>query len=256
MPEPTKPGNTGRVCLAGAFLLFAGCAAHQPTLDRALLDMPAAPAHDQEISQHYQISCPDLLIVTVEGQPQLSGRRRVNPDGRIDLAPYGRLRVEGRPIEEARREVAQVAGVPESAVRIQVAEFRSQQVYLFGQVIGLQRAVPYRGEETVLDLLQRVGGITSGAEPREIWVVRAHVAEGKRPQVFPVDLKAIVLKHDDRTNLRLEPGDQVFIGETRKSSLKKCVPPFLLPLYESLCGLSRPAHASRPAGSEGATNAG
>jgi protein involved in polysaccharide export with SLBB domain len=240
MPECLKPR---KLAYGAGFVLFlAGCATHQPAVDRALLDAQTKPAHVQEVAQHYRISCPDQLVLTVADRPQLSGPRRVNPDGRIDLPSFGRLRVEGHSIAEVRRKVAQVASVPENAVQIQVAEYRSQQVYVFGQVNGLQRTVAYRGEETVLDLLQRIGGITSGAEPKEVYVVRSHVAEGKRPEVFPVDLPAIVLKHDDRTNLRLEPGDQVFIGETRKSRLKKCVPPFLLPLYESLCGLSRPSH--------------
>lgn len=228
---------------AGLVVVMAGCAAPQPALDRALLEAQALPAHEEDIAQHYRISCPDLLILTVEDRPALSGRRRVNADGRIDLGSLGRLRVEGRSIAEVRRDLALVAGVSEAAVRIQVAEYRSQQIYLFGQVNGMQRAVPYRGDETVLDLLQRVGGITPGAEPKDIYVVRSHIAEGKRPEVFSIDLRAIVLKHDDKTNVRLEAGDQVFIGETRKSYLKKCVPPFLLPLYESLCGLSRPSHA-------------
>ena len=155
--------------------------------------------------------------------------------------PWAGLRVEGQSTAEVGQGVARAAGLRESAVQVQVAEYRSQQVYLFGQVQGLQRAVPYRGQETVLDLLRRIGGIAPGAEPAEIYVVRSHLTEGQRPEVFPVDLRAIVLNHDDRTNLCLEPSDQIFIGETKKSRMKKCIPPFLLPLYESLCGLSRPS---------------
>lgn len=241
-----KSMPNARPAWCAALILWSfGCASSPPGLDRALIADPVPLAHEQEVARHYRISCPDLLVLTVEERPDLSGRRRVNPDGRIDLAPLGRLRVEGQSPDEVGRDVARAAGVPEQMVRVQVAEYRSQQVYLFGQFNGLQRAVPYRGEETVFDLLRRVGGIAPGAEPTEIYVLRSNIAEGKRPEVFPVDLRAIVLKGDQRTNLRLEPGDQVFIGETRTSSLKKCVPPFLLPLYESLCGLYRPAGTSR-----------
>jgi protein involved in polysaccharide export with SLBB domain len=125
-------------------------------------------------------------------------------------------------------------------VRVRVAEFNSQQLYLFGEVTGLQRAVPYRGAETVLDLLQRVGGITPGASLGDIEVVRTHVADGKAPEVFYVDLAAIVLKHDQHSNLRLEPFDQIYVGESRRSRLTCSLPPWLRPLYKTVCGMNRP----------------
>ena len=45
----------------------------------------------------------------------------------------------------------------------------------------------------MLDLLQRVGGIAPGAAPQDVYVVRSHLGEG-RPEVFHVDLDAIVLR--------------------------------------------------------------
>jgi protein involved in polysaccharide export with SLBB domain len=124
-------------------------------------------------------------------------------------------------------------------VHVRIAEFRSQQLFLVGQVVGLQRAVPYQGPETVLELLQRAGGITPGASPEDVDVVRSRLAEGKQPEVFHVDLRAIVLRHDAQTNLRLQPFDQVFVGESEESCLGKCMPPWLRPLYEAVCGLRR-----------------
>jgi protein involved in polysaccharide export with SLBB domain len=125
-------------------------------------------------------------------------------------------------------------------VRVRVAEFNSQQLYLFGEVAGLQRAVAYQGPETVLDLLQRVGGITPGASLGDIEVVRTHVADGKAPEVFHVDLAAIVLKHDQHSNPRLEPFDQVYVGQSRRSSLTCSLPPWVRPVYKRVCGMSRP----------------
>jgi hypothetical protein len=118
--------------------------------------------------------------------------------------------------------------------------------------VGLQRAVAYQGPETVIDLLQRLGGITPGAAPDEVYVVRSHVSEGKPPEVFRVDLHNILVQHDNRTNIPLQPFDQVFVGETRQSIFEHCVPPWLRPFYESICGMRRPAsspsHMAKPAG--------
>jgi protein involved in polysaccharide export with SLBB domain len=193
-----------------------------------------------EVATGYRLGCPDVLAVTVAGAPPLSCRCVVDPAGGIDLGPAGPLRVEGLPVAAAAARVAAVLGVPAENVTVQVQDYRSQQIYLVGAVTGLQRAVPYEGPETVLDLLQRVGGLTPGAADGDVFVVRAEVAEGRTPQVFHIDLRAIVLNNDPRTNIRLQPFDQVHVGETNKSCYRKCVPPCLRPLYEKVCGLDRP----------------
>jgi polysaccharide export outer membrane protein len=206
-------------------------------VDRALRADKAPHARGQAVAESYAIHCPDVLQITVADRPDLTGRRTIGPDGRINLGDAGQPRVEGRTVAEIAQLVAGQFGVPPGRVHVDVAEFKSQKVYVFGEVSGLQRAVAYEGEETVLDLLQRVGGITPGAAPNDVYVVRPRVAEGEAPEVFHINLRAIVLKKDERTNLRLQPFDQVYVGETRQASWSRCVPPCLRPLYDTFCGL-------------------
>jgi protein involved in polysaccharide export with SLBB domain len=197
------------------------------------------------IAGSYVIMCPDELEVSVPNHPEVAGPHAVGVDGRIDLMSLGQPRVEGETVVEIGRQVADLAGVPATQVRVEVAKYRAHCIYLFGEVNGSQRAVPYVGQETVLDLLRRTGGITQGAAPDEVYVVRTHVDDNQRPEVFHVDLTAIVLKHDDRTNVRLEPFDQVHVGATRRASLVKCMPPWLRPTYERICGwLPLPRHSA------------
>src|SRR5262249_40550678 len=159
-----------------------------------------------------------------------------------------RLRVEGQTAPEIARRMALAVGVRPAGVQVHVAEFHSQHVYLFGPGIGVQRAVAYQGPETVLDLLQRTGGITAGAAPHHVYVAPPRVVGARPPEVFPINLRAILLNQDQHTNLRLQPFDQVFIGETRRASLQKCMPPCFRPLYEAVCGL-RPSVNPHPASS-------
>jgi protein involved in polysaccharide export with SLBB domain len=222
------------------FLIFlSGCAVANCHVDRALLSDPGQELWNQGVAENYRVGCPDVLLVTGIGQPDPGQLRPIAPDGRIDLGPLGRFRVEGMTMASAARQIAAEANLPPRAVQVQVVEYRSQKVYLFGEVTGLQRAVPYQGPETVLDLLRRTGGITPGAAAGEVHVVRSHVAEGRAPEVFHVDLKAVVMKHDERTNLRLRPFDQVYVGESLPSSWAKCVPPCFRPFYEAAWGLGR-----------------
>jgi protein involved in polysaccharide export with SLBB domain len=235
-----KGRSRWRGWLAGSVLgLAAGCAAGRPELEQALLADRTPAAHGGDAPTHYRVRCPDVLDVRLARAPDWTGLRRVSADGRIELGDGTRLRVDGLTAEEVGRAVAARAGVPAGRVRVRLAEFNSQQVYLFGEVSGLQRALPYRGPETVLDLLQRAGGVTPGAALGDVQVVRAHVAEGKTPEVFRVDLEAIVVKKDQHTNVLLEPFDQVYVGENRRSRLSPCFPPWLRPTYEAACGMRR-----------------
>jgi polysaccharide biosynthesis/export protein len=195
------------------------------------------PARREDLLDNYRIGCPDVLAIQIVGRPELSGPRPVTVDGRTDLGSLGRPRVEGMAALEVARTVAARAGLPASAVQVRVAEYRSQQLYLVGEVHGLQRAVAYEGPERVAELLQRAGGLAPGAAVSDVHVIRPHVPDDRTPEVFRVDLEAIVLHHDQRTNITLQPFDQVYVGETRRSHLEHCVHPLLLPFYRSVCGL-------------------
>jgi protein involved in polysaccharide export with SLBB domain len=214
--------------------LLNGCTVNRDHLDANLMTGKGKAPLPAEVAQQYVVGCPDVLEISLPGPAHLSGRYTVGPDGRIELEALGRPRVEGRTVPAIERLLTEEAGVPRDQVHVQVADYQSQELYLFGQVTGLQRAVPYHGPETVLELLQRTGGITPGAAPADVYVIRTRVAQGQRPEVFHVDLPAIVLKHDQRTNLRLCPFDQIHVGETRQARVQHSMPPWLRPLYQSL----------------------
>jgi protein involved in polysaccharide export with SLBB domain len=209
-----------------------GCATGRANVEKNLM-ADTNTGRSAGVSEHYLVSSPDVLEVSLSNRPELTGTYFIEADGRIDLGDYGRPRVEGQSLAEVARLLASEIGTAPEQVQVRVAEFRSQYLLLFGQVIGWQRTVPYQGQETVLDLLQRVGGITPGAEPDDIYVVRSHLGECQRPEVFHVDLRAIVMKRDEKTNIRLLPLDQVYVGSTRQVDVEKFIPPWLRPLYQT-----------------------
>jgi protein involved in polysaccharide export with SLBB domain len=240
-----------------------------------------AAIRNQGVVQAYHVFCPDVLEIRIAGRPDLSGWRAIDAEGRMDLGRLGRLRVEGHTAPQVVRLLSEETEISPTQIQVRVTEFNSQQIYLFGQVMPVgegrekdegggknesgpggshssslihpssfnphpasQRAVPYHGPETVIDLLQRVGGITPGAAPNDVHVIRSRLADNKPPEVFHIDLRAIVMNQDQSSNLRLQPFDQVFVGEAKRSSLEKCLPPCLRPVYEKLCGIRRPGSFS------------
>lgn len=207
-------------------LLPTGCVKDRAAVERNLMAQPS-PEGAEAVAQRYRVACPDIIELEVPLRPEFNGKYEIAPDGRIDLGDYGKPRIEGRMLPEVSQIIGAETGVSPMAVQARVVDFRSQHILLFGEVIGHQRSVPYRGQETVLDLLQRVGGITPGAAPDDCYVIRPHLGDNRRPEVFHVDLNAIVMKQDEQTNIRVLPFDQVYVGETRQAKIGKCIPPWL-----------------------------
>jgi protein involved in polysaccharide export with SLBB domain len=231
-------------CLRGSALfavLVAGCVSTHSAVEQNLMGDRDANTRHAGVLENYVLACPDVVEVRLGQQPAVVAA--IGPDGRVNLGALGRPRVEGLTPPQAARQLAVQERLPRDQVRVRVAEFRSQHLLLFGEINGLQRAVPYQGQETVLDLLQRVGGITADAAPEDVYVIRPGVAEGHQPEVFHVDLRAIVLRHDQRTNLRLRPFDQVHVGATPQARVENSLPPWLRPVYRFFTG-ARPNPAA------------
>jgi polysaccharide biosynthesis/export protein len=211
---------SGRALAAPLLTLLAGCSSH---LDRALLADRNPAAHQARPETDYCIHCPDAVEVTL---PHWTGEQTIDADGRMPVAG-ARVRVEGQTPAEAAQHIADRFGIDAAGVRVRVTGFNSQQLYIHGEIAGLQRAVPYRGPETVVDVLQRVGGIAPGAAPSDIQVVRSRIADGRPPEVFHVNLEAILLRSDQSTNIPLEPFDQIYVGQSRRNCVACCLPPWL-----------------------------
>ncbi|MBX9680085.1 MAG: polysaccharide biosynthesis/export family protein [Gemmataceae bacterium] len=217
-----------------AWLGTLGCAPERSQVDQHIMAEPLAAARNQGVPESYQVLHPDVLEVNLREHPDLQGKYEVQIDGRIDLKQYGRVRVEGRTAPQIIQMLAEETGSTRDGVVVRVAEFRSQHLLLFGQILGWQRRIPYQGPETVLDVLQRAGGITWEAAPDKVYVVRTHVADDRRAEIFHVDLEQVVMKNDHRTNIRVMPFDQIYVGETQQARVEKAIPIWMRPMYRTL----------------------
>src|SRR5437870_3143814 len=206
------------LCLAGcADCKFLSQACPQPVDPQAAAATPAPDAA-------YRIGCPDVIEVSFDDFPAWDALASVDLDGRLPLQSPGNPRAEGRTLDDVRDELARLAGVPPERVTVRLAAPRSSRVYVHGPIRGLTRVVPYQGPEPVIDLLKRIGGLPPGSKLNQVYVVRPNVAAGRRPEVFQVDVEAVLLDHDPATNIPLRPSDQVYVGETRRSSFSRVLP--------------------------------
>jgi polysaccharide export outer membrane protein len=104
----------------------------------------------------YVIGSADVLTITVVGEPDLTKQYTIDRDGTFDFPWIGRIRAQGftlRALEEAIfKRLVEGKFLTRPQVSIQVQEFRSQSVYVMGQVRE-QGMVPLTGTMTIVDLL-------------------------------------------------------------------------------------------------------
>jgi polysaccharide biosynthesis/export protein len=219
--------------IAGFVMASAGCTglrhdSHMPSRS------PVVPAPIAE----YRIGCPDVLEVTYAGKTEWDVLTTVDVDGRVNLPGVGKPRVEGLTADEARSMIAETGGMEMANVSVRVVTAQSKRVYVVGPDNRRSRAHIYAGPEPVLDFLKRTDSLpVAESQIRRVSVMRSNVAEGTPARLYRVDSEAILLDGDASTNLPLLPGDRVYIGETRRSSLSRLLPEWLVPSYRKLLGL-------------------
>ncbi len=100
----------------------------------------------------------ERVRVTVEGQPDLSGRYQLDRDGRIELALLGSVDAHARTTDElADRLVARLADGYLRDPRVQVARLGARPFFILGEV-ARPGSYPYRPGMTVADAVAAAGG--------------------------------------------------------------------------------------------------
>jgi polysaccharide export outer membrane protein len=219
-------------------MLLAGCSTTQLLRQKCPTppDLKAA-AESPAPTAAYQIGCPDVLQVSFTDYPNWDAVAVVDVDGRLPLEYPGKLQAEGRTLEEIRNDLATLARCSPDHVNVSLAAARSARVVVYGPVRGRARVVPYQGPEAVIDFLKRVGGLPPGSKLNQVYVIRPNVAAATRPQLYRVNVAAVLVDGDQRTNVALQPDDQVYIGETKQSSLSRLMPDWLGTVYRRATGL-------------------
>ena len=165
------------------------------------------------------LSRPDVSVqlAKTSGTAPVSGEYLVGPDGTINLKEYGTLYVAGRTVSEIRLDLqnhlSRYFDSPQAAV--EVRQYNSKVFYVITQGAGMGdsiRRVPVTGNDTVLDALSVVNGL-SQVSSAKIWVARPIPGNAGYEQIMPVDYEAIAQGGRSGTNYQIMPGDRVFIAE-------------------------------------------
>lgn len=179
---------------------------------------PTPPPTDStaENGAEYLIGPGDELNIFVWRNPELSAPTLpVRPDGRIsvplveDVPAFGKTPTQlARDLEERLKKF-----VRDPIVTVMVRTFIGdyvQQVRVIGEA-QTPRAVPYRADMTLLDVVISVGGLTKYAAGNRAVLIRT---VGGAQNTYPVYLDKLVKYGDIRYNFAMQPGDTLIIPQS------------------------------------------
>jgi polysaccharide biosynthesis/export protein len=157
-----------------------------------------------------------VQLARTAGTPPVTGEYLVGPDGTVNLRQYGTLHVAGKTITEIRialnKHLSRFFDSPDASV--EVRQFNSKVFYVITEGGGLGdniRRVPVTGNDTVIDALSSVNGL-SQVSSTTVWVARPAPGGFGCQQILPVDYEAITKGASAATNYQLMPGDRVFVA--------------------------------------------
>lgn len=113
----------------------------------------------------YRVGPNDVLAITVFDQPQLTGRYMVQTDGSFTFPFLGRVNVGGLTVQAVENQVRDALAkgyLKNPQIGVSVEEFRSQQVFIVGEV-RQPGILQFTGSMTMIEALARAGSTTDRA---------------------------------------------------------------------------------------------
>jgi polysaccharide export outer membrane protein len=185
------------ICIVG--LLLAGLAGSGRSLGAQQAAAKIAPR--------------DALVITVWGQPTMSGKFSVGPDGTFEFPPIGRVKAVGLVIRDIEADIkGRLAPdyLINPQVTIELEQAAVKKVSISGEV-RQPGVFPYGGEMRLLEALTRAGSVNESAGD-SVLVLHA-VTGGSAPReedAQRVDLLAL-MAGDRNANILLADGDTVIV---------------------------------------------
>jgi len=173
---------------------------------------------EQHLREESGLANPKVAVSlpNVNGKQQISGEHLIRPDGTVSLGVYGSVYVNGMTLDEVKIAVEEHLAkfMHEPEIQVDVLAYNSKVVYIVADGGGSGESVvrvPFTGNETVLDVMSQVDGLSEVAALNNMWVARPGPHGSDVSQKMYIDWRGITQDAITTTNYQLLPGDRIYV---------------------------------------------
>ncbi|HEV2274217.1 MAG TPA: polysaccharide biosynthesis/export family protein [Acidobacteriaceae bacterium] len=189
----------------------------QKTPELKISPLKALKSFEPEANAEYEIGPGDVVSLDFPGRPELSGKKKVGPDGRITLNLAGAVKVADMTRSQAAKAIADSLApyYTDLTVTVDLDSYGSNRVIVLGNVQH-PGVLYFDDTPTLLDVIARGGLMANsgsaipGSTARDGIPDRCAIYRGN-DQVVWVDLKSLLQSGNSLADLRLKRNDIVFV---------------------------------------------
>jgi len=179
----------------------------------ALLLLSASPLVTASAS-NYLVGAGDVLRIAVYDHADLTTTVRVNSDGTILYPLIGTVAVGGQTVTQVAATLGSALTdgfIVNPQVSVFIEEFRSRKAFIMGQV-RTPGIYELSGPSTLLELISKAGGLTSGAG--ETVSIKRKAGPDGAEQTFTASLQSLDKEGPSSLDVPIFDGDSVFVTES------------------------------------------
>jgi polysaccharide biosynthesis/export protein len=178
----------------------------------------------------YRLSKSDVLEVSFAFAPELNQTVTVQPDGYISLRGADAVVAEGRALAELEEEIRRTYATTlhEPQVTVVLKEFDKPYFIASGEV-GRPGKYELRSDTTLTEAVAIAGGFTEKSRHSQVLLFRHMSADMVETRL--VNVKEMLKRHTLAEDLRLQPGDFVFVPRSTVSNVMRFMPSTSMGMY-------------------------
>jgi len=191
-----------------------GCFSARPADIEAFLK----PSQTKLSQDKYFLYPPDEIKVYCAKIPEIHEQiQQIRPDGTISFETIGTIKVVGKTPEEVaqliKNKLIELYSLPgENPIDVRVERFQSQYYHVFGQVMRPGPKI-CTGRDTLLMALSEAQPTVLAWKER-VQVIRPSADTNKKPKIFEVNFKKLIVHGDASKNVLLQEGDIIYVPPT------------------------------------------
>jgi len=204
----------------------------KPAQEQLAMDVQNASANEQPDSR-YTLGTNDVLTITVQRHPEVSGKYTINMEGKIQFEFVGDILLSGMTKEKAAVVISKRLEkyIIKPDVTVVITEYNSKVVYVVGEV-GLPGKIFMRGDTILVRdalLAANLPQLTAATEKATLFTP----SDNGKVTLRKVNIYALLYKGDLRQNYVMKPGDTLYLPATLWAKVARFINPITQPISQA-----------------------